>query len=70
MFNRMVEVKLVKKAKKGDGDPTDERELTAEDYLTMSRKIFDGGSMRIMKMVAGYVALDTARKIVVNRLSK
>lgn len=69
MFNRMVEVKLVKKGKKVD-DSSDEPEPTAEDYLLVARKVFDGGSMRIMKMVATYVALDTARKIVVNRLSK
>lgn len=69
MFKRTIELNVVKKSKKA-ADVSDEHEPTAEDYLAMGRKIFDGGSMRIMKMVAAYVALDTTRKIVVNRLSK
>lgn len=67
--NRTIELSVGKKSKKGETS-TDERELTIEDYSAAARKFFDGSSVRIMKMVATYVALDTARKIVVNRLSK
>lgn len=69
MFNRTIEARIVKKSKK-NADISDENDFTAEDYFAMGRKIFEGGSMRVMKMVAAYVALDTARKVVVNRLSK
>lgn len=70
MFNnRTIELNVVKKSKK-DETSKDERELTLEDYSAAMRKIFNGGTMRVMKMVAVYIALDTTRKIAVSRLGK
>lgn len=69
MFNRTIQLNVVKKSKK-DETASDEHELTIQDYSAAARKILDGGTMRVMKMVTAYIALDTARKIVVNRLSK
>lgn len=69
MFKRTIEFNVVKKRNK-DEAVSDDVDYTAEDYLAMGKKVFDGTSMKIMKMVAAYVALDTARKVVVNRLSK
>lgn len=69
MFKRTIELNVVKKSKKSETD-SNEHELTIQDYSAAARKILNGGSVRIMKMVAAYVALDTARKIAVSRLSK
>jgi hypothetical protein len=67
MFNRQITIGLGK-SNKGDADSDDGS--TIEVHYATARRAFEGGSLKIMKMVAVYVALDTARKVVVNRLSK
>ncbi len=68
MFNRQISVGLVKKSK--NADESDDNGAAIEVHYVTAKKIFDGSSVKIMKMVAAYIALDTARRVVVNRLSK
>jgi transcriptional regulatory protein LevR len=67
MLNRQITVGFEKSKK--DKTISDDGS-TIEIHYATARKAFEGGSLKIMKMVATYVALDTARKVVVNRLSK
>jgi hypothetical protein len=56
--------------KNNDADTSDDVAKTIEVHYVTAKRVFDGTSAKIVKMVAAYVALDTARKVVVNRLSK
>lgn len=68
MFNnRTFEVRM--KGKKDD--TVDDRPTpTLQDYTAHATSFMEVGGRKIVKMVAAYIAMDTARKVVVNRLSK
>lgn len=70
MFNRTVELKLVKKSKKNADQADTEQELDESKILNIMRTGVAGTGMVAVQVLACYMALDTARKVVVNRLSK
>lgn len=70
MFNRTIEMNVVKKRKKRDDQPIPEPRFDERKVSNIVKPSLDGIGMTVMKIMAAYIALDTARKIAVNRLSK
>lgn len=71
MFNRTIEMNVVKKRKKDTDDPMPrEPKLNGARVLDLVRPSLDGFGRTAIKIMACYIAMDTARKVVVNRLSK
>lgn len=68
MFNRTIETRIVKKNVK-DETPSNESLLRSEDVASMVT-FTDMMGKRVVKGIAIYFVLQTARQIAVNRLSK
>lgn len=69
MFKRELKIDLVKPTKK-ETITSPEETLSAEDYVNVTSDIVRGVTAGVVFTVASYMACDTARKILVNRLSK
>ena len=67
--NRQIEMRLVKRNKKDD-TVSDEPTIKIEEVTTNAVTLLDLGGKKVLKMVAAYIVLDTARKIAVSRLGK
>lgn len=67
MFNkRSVQVKFVKDAK----DPTTTQEPTLEVKMAVVSNFVEKVVKEVGKAAIAYITVDTARKILINRLSK
>jgi len=69
MFNRTVQLDVVKKTRKNE---TQDQEDPVEKYnrLVYISAAVNNTIFQVTKVVAAYMVLDATRKIVVNRLSK
>jgi hypothetical protein len=69
MFNRQIEMRLVKKSKK-NADEASTPEVSAEDINNILEDVITGTGRVIVQVAASLMLVDTVRKIVINRLSK
>ena len=70
MFNRTIQLNVVKKRNKDSDSENPERVLNDEKIMDMVGEVVTGTARVVLKVAASYIAMDTARKVVVNRLSK
>lgn len=69
MFKRQINIELVKPSKNST-ENVPEKQLTEEDYVKLTAAIIRGVAFGITFTVVNYMACDTVRKVIVNRLSK
>lgn len=70
MFKRQIQIALVKGSRKRDETSVDEPQMSEEDVLEMIKTVVTGVGFVTLELMVSYMALDTMRKIAVNRLSK
>lgn len=70
MFNRTIEVGLVKKSKKNREDAMEEAGYSAEEITERVDQTANTLCFLTITVVGSYMLFDTVRKIAVNRLSK
>lgn len=68
MFKRQIQISMVKRPKAEDS--VDEPSITPEDVVAVAKTIVVGTGFVALELMASYMALDTVRKIAINRLSK
>lgn len=68
MFGLTTETRIVKKNKKTD--ETANVPMTQDEIVDTARRIVVGTGSIVAECVGVYMILDTARKILINRLSK
>jgi hypothetical protein len=68
MFNRTIQLDVVKKNKKEINEPVSEENAISQ--VAIADVVFANASRQFALLVGTYLILDTVRKIAVNRLSK
>lgn len=67
MFNRVVEMKIVKKARAHKQEQDQKKELDSEEKAMMAAYLVDQVGKKIVFGLAAYVVVDTLRQIAVKK---
>ena len=70
MFNRTIQLDVVKKVKKNRNQELEEAGYNAYEIADMVNQTAYNACFLAVKVIGSYMIFDTIRKIAVNRLSK
>jgi hypothetical protein len=70
MFKRQIRIDMVKAPRKDEQPVNEEEAVTFEERVLYLGALANNTIRQVTILAVGYVAVDTIRKIAVNRLSK